>query len=166
MNRERRRFRIVSTLAAILCAVTFGCQGSPAPSADASPDPTTDEQVLRALDCYEPMYQVDVNGRVTHLHLQWRHLPGPVLDEIDKLTELEFLDVGNTTLTDEGLAQLKDLQKLTTLSLAGSQITDKGLRWLEKLRSLHQIWVSKNRVSETAVEQLKEARPDLAVYLL
>jgi hypothetical protein len=156
---------IVSTLAAILCAVTFGCQGSPAPPVLANRDPTPDEQVLLALDCYEPMYQVDEDGRVIRLNLVWRHLPGPALAEIGKLTELQAIDLAYSTVTDEGLGQLKDLQKLRNIGLAGTPVTDQGLVHLEKLPSLQWVWLPKNTVTEAAVERLKEARPDMNVYL-
>ena len=153
-------------LAAVLCAVTFGCQAKPTPPVPVNPEPTPDEQILRDLDCYNPMYQVNEDGRVTHLHLAWRHLPGPVLAEIDRLTELEFLDLAFTTVTDDGLAQLKDLQKLRSLSLAGAPVTDQGLVYLEKMPSLQHVWVAKNAVTEAAVERLRAARPDMAVHVL
>jgi hypothetical protein len=181
MNPERPRFETAArptclpyrvgrnglayALAAILGAVTFGCQDSPAPPAPANRDPTPDEQVLLALDGYDPMYQINEDGRVTRLMLVWRHLPGPVLAEIDKLTELQSIDFAHTTVTDEGLAQLKDLQKLRSLGLGGTLVTDQGLVHLEKLQSLQWVWLSKNTVTEAAVERLKEARPDMNVYL-
>jgi Leucine Rich repeat len=163
--RRLGRNGIGPTLAAVLCAVTVGCAGSPPPPVVANPDPTPDGQVLLALDCYDPMYQVDEDGRVTRLNLVWRHLPGPVLAEIGKLTELRHIDLAHTTLTDDGLAQLKDLQKLRSIGLSGTEVTDQGLVHLEKLQSLQWVWLSRNKVTEAAVEKLKEARPDLNVYL-
>ena len=165
MNPQRLRSGIAHTLAVIVCAVTLGCRDSSAPSGPTATDPTPDEQILLALDGYDPMYQVDEDGRVTRLRLVWKHVPGPVLAEVGNLTELRALDLAHSTVTDEGLAQLKDLQKLRSLGLSGTRITDQGLVHLEKLRSLQWVWLSKLTVTEAGVERLKDARPDMNVYL-
>jgi hypothetical protein len=156
---------VLATLGAVLCAVALGCRGSPPPSAPAEREPTPDEKVLLALDCYNPMYQVDEEGHVIRLNLVWRHLPAPALAEIGKLRELQAIDLAHTTVTDDGLAQLKDLHKLRNIGLAGTLITDEGLVHLQKLPDLKWIWLPKDNVSEAAVEKLKEARPDMTVYL-
>jgi hypothetical protein len=124
-----------------------------------------DEKVLLALDYYDPVYQVDEDGRVIKLHLVWRHLPDSVLAEIGKLAELRNIDLACSTVTDDGLAHLQGLQKLSGLGLGGTKITDNGLAHLEKLQSLRYLWLPKNSVTQAGVEQLKEARPDLSVYL-
>jgi hypothetical protein len=154
-------------LGVVLVGLTLsGCrENAPEPPA-AAPPGSPDAKVLVALDHFNPVYKVDAAGRVTHLHLSWRHLPLPALAEIGQLTELQFLELSWTTLDDEGLAQLKDLHKLQTLSLVGTAITDQGLAQLANLPGLQRVWVSKNRHSEEAIEKLRKDRPDLAVYLL
>jgi len=154
-------------LAAVVCVVMIGCQGSSTPSlpTTAAATPTVDEQVLLALDCYNPMYQVNAEGRVTKLRLVWKHLPEPVMAEIGKLTELQALDLAFSTVTDEGLARLTSLQKVKSFGLSGTLVTDEGLVYLGKLRSLQWVWLSKQTVTEAGVEKLKEERADLDVYL-
>src|SRR5262249_57683563 len=76
------------TLAAVLCAVTVGCAASPPPPVIANPDPPPHEQILRALDCYDPMYQVDEDGRGPRLNPVWKHLPRPVPAGLAKPPEL------------------------------------------------------------------------------
>jgi hypothetical protein len=110
------------------------------------------------------VYQIDDDGRVLRLRLEWRHLPVPVMAEIGKLTELMAIDLAFTTVTDEGLAQIKDLQHLRSMGLSGTAITDQGLAYLEKLPSLQYVWLSKRTISEAAVQKLREARPDMQVY--
>jgi hypothetical protein len=150
---------------ALACAVAVGCKDNAAPTVPVvAPNP--DMKIMHALDCYEPMYKVDANGRVTHLRLPWRHLPTAVLAEIGKLTELQAIELSGTTVTDEGLAQLADLQNLRSMSLVNTPITDGGLVHLEKLLSLQFVWLPKNRVTQAGVESLKRARPDMNVYLL
>ncbi len=155
---------VVQVLAAIVCVVLLGCRGNPAPESTAS-EPSSDEKVLRALEGYEPLYKVDDEGRVTHLKLVWRHLPGPVLAEVGKLSELQGLDLAYSTVNDKGLAHLEDLQQLRSLSLWGTPVTDRGLVHLEKLPGLQWLWLPKKTVTAAAVEKLKEARPGLTVYL-
>jgi hypothetical protein len=166
MNPERTSFgRAGRTLGAVLCAAALGCQGGSGPPGPVAPTATPDQQVLRALDCYNPMYQIDEDGRVIRLNLAWRHLPVPVLAEIGKLTELQAIDLAHTTVTDDGLARLKDLHSLRSLGLSGTLVTDGGLAHLEKLESLQWVWLSKKTITEAAVERLRNARPDLHVYL-
>jgi hypothetical protein len=155
---------ICTTSAVVVCLCMFGCRDHPAAPAAAAPTLTSDEKIMLALDCYDPVYQVDADGRVTRLRLIWRHLPAPVLAEVGKLTELRAIDLAFTTITDDGLAQLKDLQNLRSMGLSGAPITDKGLAHLEKLQSLQWVWLSKQTISKAAVDKLKDARPDMNVY--
>jgi hypothetical protein len=153
---------------AMLFASAFGCRESPAPPAPtdvAVPTMTTDEKVLVALDYFEPLYKVNADGRVTHLRLSGRHVPTAIMTEVGKLTELVGLDLYGTTVTDEGLAQLKDLHKLRSMGLGATPITDQGLVHLEKLHSLQWVWVPKGNVTNAATERLKGERPDMNIYL-
>jgi hypothetical protein len=148
---------------AIVCAWAVGCQGQPAPPPPPNipAGPVGDEAVLIALDCYEPMYQVDANGRVIKLRLTGRHLPGPILAEVGKLKELRNLDFYGVTITDDGLAHLKDLSKLRALGLGGTSITDQGLIHLEKLPSLEYVWLPKSTVTAEARDKLESTHPNL-----
>src|SRR5581483_5322938 len=61
------------------------------------------------------------------------------------LSQLEVLDLGETTLTDRGAAELATLKNLHTLDLHGTRITSKGLATiatLPKLRHL-KLWKAK-----------------------
>ncbi|WP_020474415.1 hypothetical protein [Zavarzinella formosa] len=155
--------------AGIMCAVMMvGCrQKSPPPTEPATgnaPALTSDEKVLLALDAYDPIYQMNSKGRVIKLKLPWRHLSDSMLEEINKLTELEGFDAYGSTLNNDKLKLLKDLQKLRTLGMGSTGVTDEGLAHLQNMRGLHYVWVSKQNVSEEAAAKLSEARPDLTVY--
>jgi hypothetical protein len=54
---------------------------------------------------------------------------------------------------------------LRTMGIASTAVTDAGLVHLEKLPGLQYVWLPKNSVTKAAVEKLKDARPDLNVYL-
>jgi hypothetical protein len=166
MNTERPLAGMVRlALAAVLCAAPLGCLGGSdpnTPAADARP--SSDEEVLQTLDCYNPQYKTDEDGRVTELCLIWQHLPAAAFAEIDKLTELQLIDLAHSTTTDEDLARLKDLQKLRDLGLGGTFITNRGLAHLEKMAGLQRVWLSKGKISEAAVDKLREARPDMEIH--
>jgi hypothetical protein len=157
-------FLVASTLIVLLS----GCASETAPVVPnvpvAAPVPSDDAKVLVALDYYEPMYKLDTDGRVTHLRLTNRHVPAPVLGEVNKLAHLQGLDLFAATVTDEGLAQLKDLQKLRSIGLGATAISDVGLVHLEQLKSLQWVWLPKNKVTEGAIAKLKEARPEMNIY--
>jgi hypothetical protein len=148
----------------VVCLCVFGCGDHPAAPLASAPELTPDEKVLRVLDCYDPVYRVDADGRVTRLRLSWRHLPPPIVAEIATLTELRNLDLAFSTITDDGLAQLKDLQNLRSMGLSGTPVTDRGVAYLEKLQGLQYVWLSKQTISKAAVDKLKDARPDMHVY--
>jgi hypothetical protein len=154
-------------LVAIVCAWAVGCKGSPGPPPPPPPPakiptgPVGDDVVMVALDYYEPMYQVDANGRVIKLRLTGRHLPGPVLAEVGKLKELRNLDLYGAILTDNDLAHLKDLSKLRALGLGGTAITEQGLAHLEKLPGLEYVWLPKSTVSREAADKLENTHPNL-----
>lgn len=168
LRRPHRRRTHTGDVAAIVLAMTLpallaGCRDRPVAPVD-EPALTADQQILLALDYYEPVYKVDASGRVQRLRLGGRHLPPSVLAEINKLTELVALALEWSTITDDGLGQLKDLQALRSMGLSGTAITDRGLAHLEKLHSLQHVWVPRQSISAEAVEQLKQTRPDLHVY--
>lgn len=150
------------SLVPLVCLVLVGCGQEVTPPAP-GPSLTGDEQVMKTIDYLEPMYQVDFDKRVIKLRLSGRHLPPAVLAEVGKLSELRNLDCFHSTMNDEGLAQLKDLQNLRSMGV-GNQITDKGLATLEKLPNLQWVWVPKHRVTKEGLDKLKEARPDMNVY--
>ncbi|HZZ79506.1 MAG TPA: hypothetical protein VFE62_13370 [Gemmataceae bacterium] len=153
----------------LLCCLV-GCRANSAPPKSPAPPPagvstlSADQQVLLKLDCYDPMYKIDADGRVTILRLLGRNLRPDALAEIGKLTELEILDLYGANLTDDGLANLNELQKLRMLGLGGTPITDKALTHLGKLQALNHVWLPKRAISKTGLEKLKEACPDVNVH--
>jgi hypothetical protein len=160
MTRKGTRLAHVARpfLAAFLSAVVVSC------GVRSSPVAVADEDVLATLDCYEPMYQLDAQGHVIKLKITGLHLPVPVWADIGRLVELTFIDAAGSTLTDEGLAQLRNLQELRTFGLGSTLVTDQGLVHLEKLPNLQQVWLSKDTVTAEGVGKLKKARPDMNVH--
>jgi hypothetical protein len=153
-------------LATTFCWAIAGCtrEQTIAPDNQVVPVPN-DEAVLSALDCYEPMYKVDADRRVIRLRLPSKHLSAQDFAQIGKLSELIAVDLYGVNLTDDDLAQFKELKKLRNAGLGETQITDKGLAHLEKLPSLQWLWLPRATVTQEGVNKLKDARPDMNVYL-
>ena len=70
--------------------------------------------------------------------------------------QLEALDLGNTRITDAGLAHLKGMKKLQRLALVGTGITDAGLANLNGLEELATLELAGTQVKGPGVEDLKK----------
>jgi len=81
------------------------------------------------------------------------------------LTKLKVLDLGNTQITDTGLAHLSGLTKLQRLELTGTKVTDAGLVRLERLTSLKSLFLDSTSVTQKGAERLKRALPKVKVFL-
>jgi hypothetical protein len=146
------------------CIFLAGCGGES--STSELPDETLspDEQVIKALEPYDPVYRVNSSGRVVSLKLEGWRIPASVLDEAGKLTELKDLSLYAALLTDDSLAKLQNLKKLQSLGLGATPITERGLAHLEGLLALRWIWLSKELVPSAGVDRLSAAIPGLTVY--
>ena len=109
--------------------------------------PVGDEKVLRALDSYHPVYKLNADGRVTDLILQGKHVLPVVTVEVGKLTALQRLDLGASSLSDESLIHLRGLTNLKVLRLGSTSIGDPGLIHLEGLQELRHIWILFTKVT-------------------
>ncbi|MCI0681614.1 MAG: hypothetical protein L0Y71_05890 [Gemmataceae bacterium] len=162
MTSPRQHLRTwTAVVAGCLAASLAGCTADP-PAADELP--SIDEQVLIALDYYNPVYKLDADGRVTNIKLEGRHVLASALVELGKLNEVRAISLYGAQVTDDSLANLHGCTKLRNLGLGGTPISDKGLLHLEKLQDLQHIWVPKARVSTEAVNGLKNALPGLSVH--
>ncbi len=89
------------------------------------------------------------------------------LEIVGKFTELERgLQVGQTRISDDGLAHLKGLTKLKHIKVYGNNITDAGLEHLRGLTSLENIWLGMNPITDeglaclTGMKGLRELYAD------
>ncbi len=64
--------------------------------------------------------------------------------------------LGGTSLTDEGLAQIKALPKVVQLDLKDTQITDAGLAQLAALSTLNRLHLEKTKVTDAGLVHLKD----------
>lgn len=82
---------------------------------------------------------------------------------VGQMERLERLYLQNTAVTDAGLEPLSQLQELKYLNLYGTEISDKGLTHLEACKSLHTLYVWQTNITEEGVDRLKKTLPDLEV---
>jgi len=74
---------------------------------------------------------------------------------LEALTNVTFLELGGTQITDAGLEHLEGLASLDHLTLYSTSVTDTGLEHLEGLASLVTLHLARTRVTETGLEHLE-----------
>ena len=95
--------------------------------------------------------------------LQWLDLGGTQvtdagLKHLEGLTQLQWLGLLDTKVTDAGLAHLKGLTQLQLLYLQGTLVTDAGLVHLKGLTKLRWLYLQGTRVTGAGLVNLKGLR--------
>lgn len=80
------------------------------------------------------------------------------------LLNVEYLNLNNTKVSDDGLSILRDMTRLKTLWLNNTGITDEGLEHLKGLHTLTVIWLVNTHTTDEGVEALRDSLPD--AYIL
>jgi hypothetical protein len=101
------------------------------------------------------------------LHLRCsRDITDKGLMHLKGLTDLETIDLSEASLTDAGLAYLKDMKKLNDLRIGGN-FTEYGLQHLKELKSLDYLWLYTDYgIPNRAVRELKKSLPCLTSFEL
>lgn len=82
---------------------------------------------------------------------------------LGRMPNLQHLDLRGTAIGDAGLAALAPLRNLQTLGLYGTAVTDAGLPALQRLPGLRRLYVGGTKVTAAGVASLGRARTDLRV---
>ena len=77
--------------------------------------------------------------------------------------KIERLNLDKCPITDDGLAALASLTNLAWIHLGGTAITDTGLTTVAEFESLKEAIVTKTETTLEGVEQLRQNRPDMKV---
>jgi internalin A len=80
------------------------------------------------------------------------------LAQLRELTNLDWLSVDNTQITDIGLARIKVLRSLKSLALNETKVTDAGLVCLKELPSLKRLYLMDTRVSDAGLAHIADLR--------
>jgi len=73
------------------------------------------------------------------------------------------LELSGTQISNDDLADLKDIAKLRGVELRDTRITDEGLKHLEGLTNLKHVDLQRTPVSRAAIDALKKALPETQV---
>jgi hypothetical protein len=82
---------------------------------------------------------------------------------VAKLVSLTRLSLNNTTLTDKGIALLQSLSHLQYLNIAGTGITATGLTALKGLPDLQSIYIYQSEVTRADTGLLKQVFPKVTI---
>jgi hypothetical protein len=77
------------------------------------------------------------------------------LGHVERLMQLQTLDLSGAQITDAGLQHLKGLTQLKTLFLSGRKVTDAGLEHLRGLTQLQQLNLYDTQVTDAGLSHLK-----------
>ncbi|MDF1657091.1 MAG: protein kinase [Verrucomicrobiales bacterium] len=96
------------------------------------------------------------------------HIPGKAIDDgafesLAKNKHLEFLSLGGTSVTGEGIEALSTLRSLRELEFWAAPLEDEALEKIADFDSLETVNLNQTAVSSEAVATLRAARPDLLV---
>jgi len=92
------------------------------------------------------------NRKITGIGFQ--HLAG---------SKLESLNCDSTSMTDEGLAYVKQLTQLKTLNLGSTNVSDAGLKHLAGLSKLDHLTLQRTSVTAAGVAELQKALPNCRI---
>lgn len=87
----------------------------------------------------------------------WRELAWP-------FPRLRSLDLRNSELTDDDLAELEDLKNVEALDLENTQLTDAGLVYLEDQQQLRFLVLRKTSVTDEGVRRLQRVLPKTWIW--
>ncbi len=97
------------------------------------------------------------DGRVISLDLSATRLSDDGLAQVRQLPNLQWLFLNGTQVTDTGLAHLDCLTDLTFLRLADTRISDAGLEYLANLPKLRRLHLEGTGVTEAAVGDFRKS---------
>jgi Leucine-rich repeat (LRR) protein len=89
------------------------------------------------------------------LDLHFTQVTDTGLAHLKGLTRLEYLNLEGTNATDNGLPQLKDLVRLEQLNLRKTKVTDRALRVLQHFPRLERLDLSETQVTDHGLVYLK-----------
>ena len=91
--------------------------------------------------------------------------PSRVISGFKNLTELTYLRLYKTQVSDDGLAHLKKLKNITTLHLQFTRITSSGLAHISHMQQLTHLYLMKTSVDAAAIVHLAKLEKLKHLYL-
>ncbi len=87
------------------------------------------------------------------------------LADLSSLSQLQWLDISNNQLSDQGAQALADMgfEQLSLLKIGNSQVTDDGLKALITLPALRNLEIGSSPISDAALQFASQTRPALRI---
>lgn len=89
------------------------------------------------------------------LDLRNTNLSNDQLANLKSLTQLKLLDLGGTDVSDKGLVHLHSFKHLRTLDLRDTNVTNKGVKYISHLSNLRALFFGTTRISDRGLRHLK-----------
>jgi len=101
---------------------------------------------------------LDFTSDVMYVSLSDTQVTDFDLERLKCLTELRKLSLGRTQITDAGLLHVKEIGSLEELLLFKTCIGDAGLAHLKELTKLKGLWISNTQITDVGLSHVKEFR--------
>ncbi len=98
-----------------------------------------------------------------YLHLNETRIGDTALEHLKGLSQLRCLSLSSTRVTDSGLKFVKGLSRLEDLFVDGTQITDAGLQHLVGMCQLQELSLRDTKVTDAGVAKLQQALPKCSI---
>lgn len=105
----------------------------------------------------------NISSQLVWLKLSNTKITDAGLVNAAKLPNLVKLHLTNTAVTDKGIDNLVNLKYLEYLNLVGTSITDASLAKFAKIKSLKKLYLWQTKVTKPAAEAFKKANPNIEV---
>ena len=105
----------------------------------------------------------DLFSQLCYVHLKGTQITDGELENIKGLSQLRELDLYRTGITDRGLENLKGLSQLRYLTIGDANVTDKGLETLKELSQLWKLEIYGTNVTDEGVKKLQQALPNCKI---
>jgi uncharacterized protein YjbI with pentapeptide repeats len=97
----------------------------------------------------------DAQGRITGVDLRGTWVTDTDLRKLNQLTDLNYLNLSLTRVTDQGMQELKNLRGIVELNLYFAEyVTDEGLAAIKEWKKLKRLNVHGTKVSDTSLEHI------------
>lgn len=97
----------------------------------------------------------DSSGKITGVDLRSSWVTDTDLRELLKLSDLSFLDLSLTRITDQGMREIKNLPGIVELNLYFAEhVTDEGLSMIKNWKKLKRLNIRGTKISDTTLDHL------------
>lgn len=97
-------------------------------------------------------------SNIKYLHLSGTSITDGDLGNIRNLRQLSILDLDNTSISDNGLIHIKDLKQLSMLSLDNTKISNDGIGNIELLRNIANLSLSYTNIDDGSIKSLMKIK--------